>query len=82
MASRCTVSQGSLSQTGPAVTGTGTARSTSVYPSPPMASLSAAIWGTGWAVALPCPGQGWPSIWQSGAPILWSSPQDQWSWQP
>ena len=58
MASRCAVAWGSLSQTGLAVMGAGAARSTSVHLSPPMASLSGAIWGTGWAVALPCPGQG------------------------
>ena len=34
------------------------ARITPVCLSPPMAFLSGVIWGAGWAVALPCPGQG------------------------
>ena len=38
--------------------GAGTARRPSVCLSPPMASLSGTILGTGWAVALPCPSQG------------------------
>ena len=38
--------------------GAGAPRSTPVHPSPPTASLSGAIWGTGGAVALPCSGQG------------------------
>ena len=32
-------------------------RSASVHPSPTMASLSGAIWGPGWAIALSCPSQ-------------------------
>ena len=47
-----------VSQISLAIMGAGAARSTSFHPSPPTASLSGAIWGTDWAVALPCPGQG------------------------
>ena len=58
MACRCAVVWGGMSKTGPAVMGAGVARSTHVCPSPLMASLAGAIWGAGWAAALPCPGQG------------------------
>ena len=54
-ARRCTVDEGSLSQTSSAIMGARVARSAPVHPSPPMASLSWTIWGAGWAVALPCP---------------------------
>ena len=57
MASRCAADQGSLSLTSLAIMGAGVARSTPVHLSPPMASLSGAIWGTGEAVALSCSGQ-------------------------
>ena len=55
-ASRCAAAHGGLSQTGLAIMGAGAARSTPVHLSPSMASLSGAIWGTGWAVALSYPG--------------------------
>ena len=58
VADRCTAGWGSLSQTSLAIMGGGAARSAPVHPSPPMASLSGAIWGAGWAVALSCPCQG------------------------
>ena len=55
---RCTVNQGSLSQTSSAIMGAGTVRSAPVCLSPPTAPLSGAILGTGRAVTLPCFGQG------------------------
>ena len=58
MANRGAVGEGSLSQTSLAIMGPGVARSVPVHPSPPMASLSGAIWGTGRAVVLSCSGQG------------------------
>ena len=58
VACRCAAVQGSLSKTGPAIMGTVAARITPICLSPPMTSFSGAIWGTGWATALPCPGQG------------------------
>ena len=58
MASKCAVVCGNLSKTSPAIIGPGAARSTPVCPSPPMASLSHAVWGTDWAAALPCLGWG------------------------
>ena len=56
--SRCDVAQGGLSQTSLAFMGAGEARSAPVHLSPLMPSLPGAIWGTGWAVALSCAGQG------------------------
>ena len=58
MADRCAADQGSLSQTMSAIMGARVARSAPVHLSPPMASLSVAIWGAGRAVALSCSGQG------------------------
>ena len=49
---------GSLSKTGLAIMRAGVARSTPVCLSPPLVTLPGAIWGTGWAATLPCPGQG------------------------
>ena len=49
---------GSLSVTSLAIMRAGVARSAPVCPSPPMDSLSGAIWGAEGAVALPCSGQG------------------------
>ena len=54
---RCTVDWCGLSQTSLAIIRAGTARSAPVHLSPPMASLSGDIWGTGRAVALSCCGQ-------------------------
>ena len=58
MTSRCAVDWGSLSQTSLAIMEAGAARSAPVHLSPPTASLSGAIWGAGWAVALSFPCQG------------------------
>ena len=58
MTSRCAAGQGSLSQTSLAIMGAGPARSAPVHLLHPTASLSGAIWGAGWAVALSHPGQG------------------------
>ena len=58
MASRCAVDCGSLFQTSLAIMGAGATRCAPVLLFPPIASMSGAIWGTGWAVAMSCPSQG------------------------
>ena len=62
--------EASLSQTSLAIIGAWVARSAPVHPSPPMTSLSGAIWGAGWAVAPAQPLSRQPSIWEFGSPTL------------
>ena len=51
----------------------------SVHPSH---GLSLSLWGYLGALAGLLPSSGQTSVWQSDVPILWCSPQGQWSWQP